>query len=376
MTLAYQILALNQDGTTTGYIHNPLTITATRSANSLGAFEIVLPWQENIEALGPDNIIVINRRGYHSGYTTAFVGLLRYWRWRTNDQGSETVTLKGPCINDLLARRIVAYAAGTAQAQMTDQIDDMMKAIVADNLGGDAAAARQLTDWLTVEGNTTAGASITKAFAWRNMLTVLQDLGQIGQEQGNKVFFEVAWLGGADLRFRTALDYLGTDHSYGSTAAAGSPLVFSQEFGNLSTPDYELDYRDEVTYVYAGGQGEGSDRTIVEVEDTDRSARSEWGRMEAFQDARNLSTDTAITSEANARLQTGRPRLRFTGQVLDTPSSRFGVDWNFGDKVTAQYNRQAAPSLVFDGVIESVTVRLHESGQDEVIGRLVVEDVL
>jgi len=37
---------------------------------------------------------------------------------------------------------IIAYAAGTTQATMTDQADDMIKAVVHDNLESDAVAIR------------------------------------------------------------------------------------------------------------------------------------------------------------------------------------------------------------------------------------------
>src|SRR5688572_17251100 len=51
-------------------------------------------------------------------------------------RGSTTITAL--CCNSLLDRRIVAYAAGTAYAEKTDFADDMIKALVRENLGSAA----------------------------------------------------------------------------------------------------------------------------------------------------------------------------------------------------------------------------------------------
>ena len=107
--------------------------------------------------------------------------------------GLRTLTVTGVDGNDLLRRRIVAYAAGAAQAEMTDQSDDMCRAIVLDNLGSDAAdgAADQQHVSEPVRRRTRMAASLTKAFARRNVLTVLQDIADIAATAGTPIYWHM-----------------------------------------------------------------------------------------------------------------------------------------------------------------------------------------
>lgn len=115
------------------------------------------------------------------------------------------------------------------------------------------------------------------------------------------------------------------------------------------------------------GQGEGSDRTFVEV-DTAQSLAAEtlWGRrIETFIDQRN----TAVTAELE---QAGLEALAESGATVTSvdvvPSSdstmRYGIDWNLGDSVTVVVGgqevfavvTQVALSVESDGVRIGATV--------------------
>lgn len=97
------------------------------------------------------------------------------------------------------------------------------------------------------------------------------------------------------------------------------------------------------------GQGEGSDRTFVEV-DTSESLAAEtlWGRrIETFIDQRN----TAVTAELT---QAGLEALAESGATVTSidvvPSSdstmRYGIDWNLGDSVTVVVGGQEVSAVV------------------------------
>ena len=53
---------------------------------------------------------------------------------------------------------------------------------------------------------------------------------------------------------------------------------------------------------------------------------------------------------------------------MDTPRSRYGVDWDFGDKVTARYRGRE-----FHGDIRSVTVTIDASGLETVRAGLEID---
>jgi hypothetical protein len=134
-------------------------------------------------------------------------------------KGNDIIILAGPDGNDLLNRRIVAYAAGSSQSDKTNQADDMMKEIVTENLGSSATAPRDLTDLnFTVAGDVTAAPSITKAFSWRNVLDVLQDIVAISAENGTDLYFDVVpvVISSSEIgfEFRTYTDQPGQDRTF------------------------------------------------------------------------------------------------------------------------------------------------------------------
>jgi hypothetical protein len=293
-------------------------------------------------------------------------GLLRWWRYHSRE-GERATEMKAADANELLARRIVAYAVGSSQASVSTNADNAMKDVFNENLIGGAVAAR---DWsgndVTVQGDLSAGTSLEKSFAWRTVLRVLKDLNEASRSDGNEVFFGLVptAVDGADdrvqLQFQTWTGQPGQDRTWPD---GSNPVIFGEAWGNLEEAALEFDYREEVNYVYAGGQGEEDARDTAEVSDADLINASSWGRREAFRDARHveLGNSAELTDEANAMLAEGRPRLRFTGKLVDTEQARYGLDWFLGDKVTAEH-----AGMQFDGIVRAVRVRLDEDGEEDV----------
>ncbi len=294
------------------------------------------------------------------------VYLLRRAISQVDASGRSSVVLSGVDGNDLLRRRIVAYAAGSAEARMSGEVDDLCKTIVRQNLGVDAAVARQIDSaYFTVETDMSAGPSLTRSFSWRTVLTVLQDLAQAAQAAGTAIYWHVADIEPTRWQFCTRIGQPGQDHTYPN---GQSPVLFGLEYGNLAEPSLDEDYTDEVTYVYAGGQGEGSDRNIQTAEEVPRSTRSLYGRREAFSDARNEESDAGVLAAARGRLSGGRPRRRFTARLVDAPSTRYGTHWRWGDKLTAIYEDQS-----YDAIVRAIRVRVDGSGHETIDARLDME---
>ena len=119
--------------------------------------------------------------------------------------------------------------------------------------------------------------------------------------------------------------------------------------------------------MYTGGQGEEAEREIVEVSDAARIGMSPWNRREGFADARNESTTAGVTAKGNEVLAAGRPRLRFSASLKDTELARYGMEWEFGDRVTASYRGRQ-----FDGMIKAVTIGV--DGDESIGARIEVEE--
>jgi len=108
---------------------------------------------------------------------------LQDWEFWTGSEGNEHIRLIASDANWLLDTAIVAAFSGSEDAEMTGIPDDLMKAIVSKQLGSTASAWRSK---ITEAPNLGAGgASISKAFAYRNVLTVVQELADLATEAGD-----------------------------------------------------------------------------------------------------------------------------------------------------------------------------------------------
>ncbi len=106
--------------------------------------------------------------------------------------------------------------------------------------------------------------------------------------------------------------------------------------GNLGEVVFSVDYRNEITYALAGGKGDNADRITASAQDTTRQGLSPFGLREYFKDATQYNNTTGLSAEAQAILRSGRAKTIFQGRLIDMPDSRYGVDWAWGDYVTAQ----------------------------------------
>ena len=321
--------------------------------------------------LDVDNLIEFWRQPEGGEDRLEMVGFIRYWDYFETAPKSERLRIGGPDQVDLLDRRVIAYRSTTSQSTKTDFSDDMIKEIVRENLGASAAlteAGRPRAfdpDHFTVAGDTSQGQSMTRSFAWRNVLNVIQEIAETSRDLGTPLFFDMVPSVGASFEFRTYVNVRGIDRTPSNIPS----VVFSREYGNLTNPFLREDWRQEHNYVWGGGQGQGAARVIDPEKDTDRIFRSIWAKTEIFQDAREESTILGVASKAFERLENSQPRLIFRGELLDTPRSRYGIDWDFGDKITVRYRGNE-----FYGDIRSVTVGINADGLETVSASLEIDD--
>lgn len=288
-----------------------------------------------------------------------------------NEAGNEVLHFGGVDQNDLLDRRIVAYAAGTTFADITDEANRMLATIVDRNMGPNAfvdEAGRPRAydpDHFSVATAASGIApSVSRRFAWRDVFPILQEIADTSRDLGTPLYFDIVSTGPARFEFRTYVNVRGVDR----TITTGlNPVVFSKELKNLDSPSMREDWSNEHNYVWGGGQGEEEDRVIDPEDDVFRMHRSIWNRREVFQDAREEDTILGVANKAFRRMQHDRPRLRFTGRLLDTPVSRYGIDWSFGDKVTARYHGE------YDGIVDAVRHMIDNEGVEDLTARLEVD---
>lgn len=336
--------------------------------------------------------------------------LLKIYTRKTDNMRMISFTGRDP--TDLLARRYVIQAAGSSYTRKTNEVDDLMKSIVREQmLWGDAANADGATDTsrafpngeFTVQPDQGLGPSVSAAFADRNVLDVLKELKQasfqLNQDNftNRRIFFDVVPYNlGSSLLYildeATADEILGEsslglvdEGSIAVPSAVGfqfqtfadlrgqdrtGQMEFSIENNNLEEPYYTQNYLSEVNAVLVKGFGRGDSRVSVWVEDTTRINASRWNRMEAFTDGSQEPDQSKLAYVGYPDLYAGIPKEELSAVFLnvaespDTPRSLYGLDWDFGDLVRVSYAGKQ-----FNVEIVIVYVAIDENGTETITGR-------
>lgn len=236
-----------------------------------------------------------------------------------HSNGGVIQTLTFYSANDLLRRRIVAYAAGSSNAMASGATaGEAMTCVVDYNLQRAAGVGRDISSYLSVAGSAD-GAQISMQFSRRNVLSVLADMADASAQAGTPVWYDIVWEGGR-LVFRVYAGTRGKDWSQRGI------------FAPIDGAWVSFDWRDEANYVYTGGQGEEALREVVEVSDSTRVGASPFNRCEVWYSRADISNTASLTDAGNAYLRQSLPKARIGGTVSETRLFRYGRDWDIGDR--------------------------------------------
>lgn len=153
--------------------------------------------------------------------------------------------------------------------------------------------------------------------------------------------------------------------------SCNNPVVFSHSLSNLTRSTYEKDMKDYCNVAYVAGEGEGNDRTWIEVyKDGINGTDDEWNavgwlRDELFVDARDLqkTTDNKTYTDAEYKemlTQRGKENLKdhivfvsYDSTVTnENDKYKYGRDFYNGDFVTIVDNELG---ITVDAQITEVT---------------------
>lgn len=368
MQLSYQVEIYTPDGLTRlGFLDGFTTAQWTRQVNTVGKGVLTISTAKlPTGVVDVDNQIRRDLRILpYRAWGNDPMSLLMDTAWLargisyTESRIGEMATIRMADGVDLLRRRIVASAADTAGSRKTGAADVVMKDFCDEAFGPSAIAARQFAG-VTIQADQTIGQTITKAAAWRNLLQTLQEICDDSAQAGTYLAFDVVAISPSVLEVQVFANQRGQDRR--------TSLPIGTDFGNLT--DVLIDYAadDEVTFAYAGGQGEGVDRVVTGYGDTARMAASPYNRIEDFLDSRNTTVTADLTNDARAAVRGGRPSMTMQGKLISTASTRFGRDYGFGDYIRAQTRRGS-----FDARIDALQVTV-QNGVETVDAQLWSDD--
>lgn len=146
------------------------------------------------------------------------------------------------------------------------------------------------------------------------------------------------WLDDELLRFRYKI-YKGADRSRDSTTE--QPIIFSQDFDNLTASNYVKEKAAYKTTALIGGEGEGTERKCAFA----YAWISGLERREIFVDAKDLTQEEQTMQDYRKQLEAqGRQAVvelqqteTFDGGIdLTNSFYNYGVDYNLGDLITIE----------------------------------------
>lgn len=234
-------------------------------------------------------------------------------------------------------------AQDVAYWNVTGDGETVMKQAVAFN------TPRSSYSWLTVATNLNRGSTTTVSARFDVLGSVLESAGlQSGlgwrfYQSGNGVIFDVVEPGDLTQLIRLDIENGGLESS---TLGRTAPTA---------------------TRVFVLGQGEGADRTVLNVNNAEANAEAAlWGLIwETTKDQRNTD-DPAELTKAGSEILTQQGTTVNSLKVVpsDAPGQRLGQDWGPGDLVTVVIEGQETTAIVSQiataigpaGVIKQATV--------------------
>jgi hypothetical protein len=328
-------------------------LDATRVISGIGALSLTLSEDQVTDfPFQADTRLVLMLGDENGSYSHIFgTYLLGGWEQQTVRHKCYTV-LKALCANSLLLRRIVAYTAGSAQAQKTGAADNLMRAVVRENLGSSAGAGRNISAYgFSVENDLSLASSISMAFAWRNVYDVINDLANLAyQQNGDQLLWDVRPSNDGWSTIFTVRKSFFHDRRMSSPFA----LWLSADNDTLEDVVETYDRRDSFNFVYAGGQGTETGRTIITVSDSAEINKSVIARSENFYDGAQYSDTDILTSAAQKRLREGKPKTTVKAKINEGYLIRYGRDIIVGDALTVK------ASAEYDMVLNAARLKSSE----------------
>lgn len=328
-----------------------------RVLNGIGAVVLELPALAELPSLFPlDAFIEVERTHPVTGTLTRDETYFARLTHRFREGDEERFIAGGLSLNHLIARRIIDPdddpAAASGFSTKAGAADAVLEAYAREQMGDLASAARRFPN-LTISIATGAGRSVGARERLSSLLEVFQTLAKRGE-----VDFVIERVTGTALRLTIAT--IGADKTKTRNYPTQTFVMFNPLRGNLSNPSIEIDRREEGTFVYALGQGQGEARKVLKVAG-DGVSDSPYNRIEFVADSRNIERADALgllTFARSALLERAPKReFAFTAGGQE-PGATYHLDWELGDKITAAWDGEE-----LDLRITEVELAISEAGE-------------
>lgn len=271
-----------------------------------GEFELHLQASKrNISYLMRDNIIVKE--------DSIEAGIIENIDIEEKENSSELI-IKGHFLSIILKKRIIKK-----KINYSGPIIDGMKKILKE---------MRPFKMLEIEETTMPSETITYQATYKN---VYKRISKLSRASG--IGFRIV----PDIENKKFIfqNYIGVNRS--EKQKENNFYVFSEAYSNLNKANYIQDSSSLCNYALVGGQGEGEQRIMVEIDNT--SGLHDFDIVEKFVDAKGESNEELSDEEYNKLLlEKGKENINDITETIsfDVNSTDYKKRWNLGDIVTVK----------------------------------------
>ena len=279
------------------------------------------------------------------------VGIIENIKIQKNEDGQELIIVSGRFLSCILGRRIISE-----QTQINSTVSDAIYLLLNNEIIDPLIAKRKISNF--TYGDYTTAETIEVQYTGDNLLktiTAICSTYGIGFKtllsDNNQFVFQL---------------FDGVDRSYGQSV--NPYVVFSDEYENLLSSEYEENYQDIATNVLVAGEGEGLDRRTLWVTETDPSGID---RHEVYKDHRDIRSNDGEISDVeylNMLREAGLQNLTtitqaFTGTVYFN-NIVYKEDVNIGDICTIENKKWG---IYINSRLVEVIESINEAGEYSII---------
>lgn len=251
------------------------------------------------------NYIVVNNDPYRSGQIN-YINIV-----------DDVITIKGVALSFWFTDRVTYPTLNKDTFSMNDYAENIMYELAKRNAITSTTANRNFEKLIA---SSSQGRGVKLAFETR--YKVLSDeLTSIAKNS------KLGWCIKFDFRNKKFIFEVLEGVNRTVNQQDNPPMIFSRRYDNVLEREYTKDTSDYKTTAIVAGQGEGSAREIVIVNDN----LSGLNRKELFVDARDVEVNTNLTDRGKSKLAENTIIESFECNI-DTET--YKKDWDLGDFIT------------------------------------------
>lgn len=308
-----EVTILDKDLTFVGRIDNYESLVFSKELAKAAEFTITInKSKKHTDKLIVDNYIML-------GTDTRKTGVILKVEYE--EDKTDTVTITGETLETFLSRRITIPPAGKESWTMKAPTETVIKSLIDANFNAAADQKRHINN-LVIATDQQRGPTMEWASRYENLNEEIETICNSAQmgvvvelDYKNKKFI---------------VDVIqGTDKTKQQTER--NWVVFNEKLDNIGNRKFTHAKQDLKTLAYSAGQGEGTEREVVEV-----GSGEGIDRREIFIDARDLAETAQIIERGQQSLDEAAEIITFEGMPLAISNFKYGKHYNLGDFVTVE----------------------------------------